>query len=68
MIAGAFVDTNVLLYTIDEDPVSAVKRERARHVLLTERWGWSFQVAAESPGPFGFPALVARLITGAGAS
>lgn len=47
MIAEAFVDTNVLLYTIDEDPASAPKRLRAQHLLLSERWGWSVQVAAE---------------------
>jgi predicted nucleic acid-binding protein len=47
MNAEVFVDTNVLLYTIDEDPVSASKRQRAQHLLLSERWGWSVQVAAE---------------------
>src|SRR5207249_4263997 len=38
---------NVLLYTIDEDPSSGAKRERAQQLLLTQRWGWSVQVAAE---------------------
>jgi predicted nucleic acid-binding protein len=47
MNAEVFVDTNVLLYTIDEDPASASKRERAQQLLLSERWGWSVQVAAE---------------------
>ena len=47
MNAEVFVDTNVLLYTIDEDPASNEKRERARQLLLSERWGWSIQVAAE---------------------
>jgi len=47
MTAEVFVDTNILLYTIDEDPASATKRERAQQLLLTERWGWSVQVAAE---------------------
>lgn len=47
MNAEAFVDTNVLLYTIDEDPASASKRQCAQQLLLTERWGWSVQVAAE---------------------
>ena len=47
MDAEVFVDTNVLLYTIDEDPASNQKRERARQLLLSERWGWSIQVAAE---------------------
>jgi predicted nucleic acid-binding protein len=47
MNAEVFVDTNVLLYTIDEEPASNKKRERAQELLLTERWGWSIQVAAE---------------------
>jgi predicted nucleic acid-binding protein len=47
MNAEVFVDTNVLLYTIDEDPASAQKRQRAQQLLLSERWGWSIQVAAE---------------------
>jgi len=47
MNAEVFVDTNVLLYTIDEEPASNEKRERAQRLLLTERWGWSVQVAAE---------------------
>jgi predicted nucleic acid-binding protein len=47
MNADVFVDTNVLLYTIDEDPGFAPKRPRAQQLLLSERWGWSVQVAAE---------------------
>jgi len=47
MNAEVFVDTNVLLYTIDEDPASASKRKQAQELLLSERWGWSVQVAAE---------------------
>jgi predicted nucleic acid-binding protein len=47
MTATVFVDTNVLLYSIDEDPSAAGKREKARQILLTENWGWSVQVAAE---------------------
>ena len=47
MNAEVFVDTNVLLYTIDEDPASASKRQLAQQLLLSERWGWSVQVAAE---------------------
>jgi predicted nucleic acid-binding protein len=47
MNAETFVDTNVLLYTIDEDPASVSKRQRAQQLLLSERWGWSVQVAAE---------------------
>jgi predicted nucleic acid-binding protein len=47
MNADVFLDTNVLLYSIDEDPVSASKRQRAQQLILAERWGWSIQVAAE---------------------
>lgn len=47
MNADVFVDTNILLYAIDEDPASASKRQRAQQLLLSERWGWSVQVAAE---------------------
>lgn len=47
MNAEVFVDTNILLYAIDDDPASAAKRELARKLLLSERWGWSVQVAAE---------------------
>jgi len=47
MNAEVFVDTNILLYAIDEDPASAAKRDLARKLLLSERWGWSVQVAAE---------------------
>jgi predicted nucleic acid-binding protein len=47
MRAEVFVDTNVFLYSIDEDPASAEKREAAQALLLSERWGWSLQVAAE---------------------
>jgi predicted nucleic acid-binding protein len=47
MTAEVFVDTNVLLYSIDEDPASRQKRQRAQEILLSERWGWSIQVAAE---------------------
>ena len=47
MTAEVFVDTNVLLYSIDEDPAAAPKRQRAQHLLLSQRWGWSVQVAAE---------------------
>ena len=47
MNAEVFVDTNVLLYAIDEDPASASKRQRAQQLLLSERWGWSVQVAGE---------------------
>jgi predicted nucleic acid-binding protein len=47
MNADVFIDTNVLLYCIDEDAGSASKRERAQQLLVSEEWGWSVQVAAE---------------------
>jgi predicted nucleic acid-binding protein len=47
MNAEVFVDTNILLYTIDEAPESAPKRQRAQQLLLSDPWGWSIQVAAE---------------------
>jgi predicted nucleic acid-binding protein len=47
MNADVFIDTNVLLYTIDEDTGSASKRQCAQQLLLSEQWGWSVQVAAE---------------------
>jgi predicted nucleic acid-binding protein len=47
MNAEVFVDTNILFYSIDEDPASVSKRQRAEELLLSERWGWSVQVAAE---------------------
>jgi hypothetical protein len=34
MNADVFVDTNVLLYSIDEDPASALKRQRSQQILL----------------------------------
>lgn len=64
-----FLDTNVLLYSIDDDPSSAAKRDRARDILLIARWGWSVQVAAEffvnasSPKrPFRLPAADAAAL------
>lgn len=47
MNAEVFIDTNILLYTIDEDPSAASKRQLAQQLLQSERWGWSVQVAAE---------------------
>ncbi|HWE92403.1 MAG TPA: PIN domain-containing protein [Tepidisphaeraceae bacterium] len=47
MNADVFLDTNILLYSIDEDPASLTKRQRAQELMLSERWGWSIQVAAE---------------------
>ena len=47
MNAEVFVDTNVLLYSIDDSPSAVEKREIAREILRAERWGWSVQVAAE---------------------
>lgn len=39
MTADVFVDTNILLYTVDEDPASTFKHRRAQEVLLFERLG-----------------------------
>lgn len=47
MNAEVFVDTNIFLYSIDEDPGAVAKRDAARALLLSQRWGWSVQVAAE---------------------
>jgi predicted nucleic acid-binding protein len=47
MNADVFVDTNIFLYAIDEDPASVAKRDAARSLLLSQRWGWSVQVAGE---------------------
>jgi predicted nucleic acid-binding protein len=47
MNADVFIDTNVLLYTIDEAPDSASKRLVAQELLLSQQWGWSVQVAAD---------------------
>lgn len=47
MTADVFVDTNILLYSIDDNQESASKREAARHLLLTEHWGWSVQIVSE---------------------
>lgn len=47
MNAEVFIDTNILLYAIDEDPASGSKREQAQQLLLSAPWGWSVQVAAE---------------------
>ena len=47
MNAEVFVDTNIFLYSIDDSPGAAEKREVAREILRTEPWGWSVQVAAE---------------------
>src|SRR5437879_1359658 len=35
MNADVFVDTNILLYTIDEDAAAASKRQRSQQLLLT---------------------------------
>ena len=47
MNAEVFVDTNIFLYSIDDSPAAADKRETARELLRTQPWGWSVQVAAE---------------------
>ena len=47
MNAAVFVDTNIFLYSIDDSPGAAEKREVSREILRTEPWGGSVQVAAE---------------------
>ncbi len=47
MSADVFIDTNIFLYSIDDNPTSVAKRQRAQQILLSERWAWSVQVAAE---------------------
>ena len=47
MNAEVFVDTNIFLYSIDDNPAAAEKRDVAREILRAEPWGWSVQVAAE---------------------
>ena len=47
MNADVFIDTNVFLYAISDQIEEQVKTNRARELLLTERWGWSVQVAGE---------------------
>lgn len=42
-----FVDTNVLLYAVSEDPAEAGKRDRARHVLRERDLAVSVQVLQE---------------------
>jgi predicted nucleic acid-binding protein len=47
MSAEVFIDTNVFLYSLSDDPEEQLKAERARQLLLHENWGWSAQVAGE---------------------
>ena len=47
MNADVFIDTNVFLYSLSDNPEEKLKAERARQVLLNENWGWSVQVAGE---------------------
>ena len=47
MNAEVFVDTNVFLYAISDQAEEHAKTGRARTLLLTEKWGWSVQVAGE---------------------
>ena len=47
MNAEVFIDTNVFLYSLSDRPEEQAKAERARQLLLTEKWGWSVQVAGE---------------------
>ncbi|HWP55377.1 MAG TPA: PIN domain-containing protein [Pyrinomonadaceae bacterium] len=47
MNAEVFIDTNIFLYSLSDNPDEAPKAERARQLLLDENWGWSAQVAGE---------------------
>ncbi len=47
MNADVFVDTNIFLYSLSDQPAEQLKAEAAREVLLNESWGWSVQVAGE---------------------
>ena len=47
MNAEVFLDTNILLYALDETPSEQQKSHVARRILQSENWGWSIQVAQE---------------------
>ncbi|HXT61757.1 MAG TPA: PIN domain-containing protein [Pyrinomonadaceae bacterium] len=47
MNAEVFIDTNVFLYSLSDNPDEHAKAERARQLLLSANWGWSVQVAGE---------------------
>jgi predicted nucleic acid-binding protein len=47
MSAEVFIDTNVFLYSLSDNPEEKLKAERARQILLNDNWGWSVQVAGE---------------------
>jgi len=47
MSAEVFIDTNVFLYSLSDNPEEKLKAERSRQLLLNENWGWSVQVADE---------------------
>jgi predicted nucleic acid-binding protein len=47
MTADAFVDTNVLLYSVSANPQEADKRDAARRLLAGTGWGLSVQVLQE---------------------
>lgn len=45
--AECFLDTNILLYAISTAPAEAAKTSVAQRLIVTARWAWSAQVAAE---------------------
>jgi predicted nucleic acid-binding protein len=47
MTAEVFIDTNIFLYSLSDNPDERLKAERARQILMDENWGWSVQVAGE---------------------
>jgi predicted nucleic acid-binding protein len=47
MTADAFINTNILLYSVSTDENEAGKRVQARQVLVAPGWGLSVQVLQE---------------------
>lgn len=56
-----FVDTNVLLYAVSQDPAEVAKRDRARHVLSERNLAVSVQVLQEFYFQATRPARATRL-------
>ena len=47
VVIDVFLDTNILLYALDESSGSREKSGIARRILQEMNWGWSIQVAQE---------------------
>jgi hypothetical protein len=39
MSAEVFIDTNIFLYSLSDNPDEKLKAERSRQLLLSEKWG-----------------------------